>query len=362
MALPFLSQKAKRPEQVLALDLGRRSIKGVLVHRKNESYALQRYVLRDVPATDKAGDAAALSGHLKAILHSLGVKPKAFALALGVDDSILKHAELPLMLPHDLRLTLMTPAGAKKFLQDDLSGYLYDCFPLPKVLPKPGTAVPPPKTPPSSVSRFLVGGARRSQVETLLAAAKTAGLPASHIAPGAIGPMNAFEFAQKDAFEKEIVALIDIGYRNSAITIVMNRELAFHRPITNGGDRITQAVAETLNITPEEAEGIKIGLAEDEHVQSAIRSVISSIGMEFRASIDFFEHQNDKTVSQVYVSGGSARSEFILQTLQEYLMVPCKVWNPLSFMTMSVPADQVADLDHIAPQLAVAVGAAMSVF
>jgi Tfp pilus assembly PilM family ATPase len=89
--------------------------------------------------------------------------------------------------------------------------------------------------------------------------------------------------------------------------------------------------------------------------------LLAPLGRELRASIDFFEHQQDRTVSQVYVSGGSARSDYILETLQTELMAPCVRWNPTQSLTLSLPANQGEGIEPCAPQLAVAVGAALAV-
>jgi Tfp pilus assembly PilM family ATPase len=80
-----------------------------------------------------------------------------------------------------------------------------------------------------------------------------------------------------------------------------------------------------------------------------------------RASVDFFEHQQDRTVSQVYVSGAAARSDYLLQSLQTDLMVPCAAWNPVASLSPSLAAQQMAALEQTAPMLTTAVGAALSV-
>ena len=90
--------------------------------------------------------------------------------------------------------------------------------------------------------------------------------------------------------------------------------------------------------------------------------LLTPLGRELRASIDFFEHQQDKAVSQVFVSGGSARSDFILQSLQAELIAPCQSWNPASFLKLSLPPQQAAEFEQVAPHLAVAVGAAVTAF
>jgi Tfp pilus assembly PilM family ATPase len=113
-----------------------------------------------------------------------------------------------------------------------------------------------------------------------------------------------------------------------------------------------------MNISYAEAEGIKVGMPSE--VQSALESVLMPLGRELRASIDFFEHQQDRTVSQAFVTGGSARSELILQTLQHELMIECKTWNPTSFLEINLSNEQKAEIDQVSSQLAVAVGTALS--
>jgi type IV pilus assembly protein PilM len=180
------------------------------------------------------------------------------------------------------------------------------------------------------------------------------------VVPGLIGPVNAFELAMPAIFAKEVVALVDIGFKNTSICLLQEGELVLSRVVAIGGDRVTNGLAESLGISYAEAEGIKVGMPGE--VQSNMESLVTPLGRELRASIDFFEHQQDKAVSQVFISGGSARSELVLQILQEELMAECKTWNPVGSMEMALPPQQVAEIEQVAPQLAVAMGAAAAAF
>jgi type IV pilus assembly protein PilM len=157
-----------------------------------------------------------------------------------------------------------------------------------------------------------------------------------------------------------VVALVDIGFKNTSICLVQEGELILSRVVGIGGDKLTNGLAESLGISYAEAEGIKVGMPAE--VQSNLEALVLPLGRELRASIDFFEHQQDKTVTQVYVSGGSSRSEFIMQLLQTELMAECKPWNPLSFLQMDLPPQQAGEVEQVAPQLAVAVGSAVAAF
>jgi len=178
--------------------------------------------------------------------------------------------------------------------------------------------------------------------------------------PALIAPINAFEMAMPAVFAKEVVALVDIGFKNSTICLLQQGDLILSRVVGIGGDRLTEGLAEAMRISYAEAEGIKIGMPHE--VLPSLEPLVRPLGRELRALIDFFEHQQDRQVGQVYVCGGTARSDCILQILQAELMVDCKRWNPVAKLQLALPPEQVAEVEHVMPQLAVAVGCAVAAF
>jgi hypothetical protein len=50
----------------------------------------------------------------------------------------------------------------------------------------------------------------------------------------------------------------------------------------------------------------------------------------------------------------------ILQMLHSELMLECKTWNPTSFLQLALPGQQAVEVEHIGPQLTVAIGAALT--
>src|SRR5437899_8412885 len=161
-----------------------------------------------------------------------------------------------------------------------------------------------------------------------------------------------------EVFSKETVALVDVGFKNTSICLLLEGDLLLSRVVGIGGDKLTNGLAEALGISYAEAEGIKVGMPTE--VQSHLESLLLPLGRELRASIDFFEHQQDRTVSQVFVGGGCARSEFIVEALQAEMMIPCQRWNPLGAVQLRLPEAQTGEIEQIAPQLGPAVGAAVA--
>jgi len=352
MALPFFdSGSRKRPDQILAVDLGSRTTKAVHVQRRGEGFALCRYALLDAPIFEKTLSADLLSEHLRVVSQALDTKVKLLVLAMGLNDAVVRHVEMPRMSVEDMRLVLKH--NSRNYLQQDLPNHVFDCH-----IATPRERAEPVKAPAGQKQKTLVVGAKKQLVDDYLEGARNAGLTAEFIVPGLIGPVNSFEMAVPEVFAREVVALVDIGFKCSSICILQEGELILSRVVGIGGDRMTMALSETMNISYAEAEGIKVGMAAE--VQPALDSILTPLGRELRASIDFFEHQQDRPVPQAYITGGSSRSDSILQTLRNELMIECKTWNPVTGLQMALPPQQTTEIEQVAPQLAVALGAALA--
>lgn len=352
MALPMLnSAKTRKHDQILAVDLGSRTTKAIHLRRRGDSFVLSRFALMDAPIFDKTMSSDMLTEHLRSVTQALEAKTKLVSLTTSVNDAVVRHVELPRIPLDDMRMILKH--NSRNYLQQDLANHVFDCHMLPSGITEATKAgAPIPK------QKVLVAGGKQQMIDEYVAGTKSAGLIADQIVPGLIGPVNAFEMAMPEPFSADVVALIDIGFRSSSICILQQGELILSRVMNLGGDRLTAAVAEAMNISYAEAEGIKVGMASE--VQPALESVLVPLGRELRASIDFFEHQQDRPVATAYLTGGSTRSDFIVQILQQELMIETRTWNPASFLKLELPPQQASEIEQVAPQLAVAIGAGIA--
>jgi type IV pilus assembly protein PilM len=342
----------------MAVDLGSRTTKAVLLERRGDLLALTRCALVDAPIYDKKMSVDLLSDHLKSVAEALGNPTKFITLAIGLDDTMVRQVELPQIPVSDMRMVLRN--NSKAYMQQDLPNYVFDCYIFPPRLEN-GKPVEMPKV--SGIGpklKVLAAGAKQSALNDFQTAIKNAGLTPDCIVPGLIGPANAFELALPQVFANESVALVDIGFKQTSICILDHGELVLSRVVAIGGNRLTTGLAEAMGVTYAEAEGAKVGMSPE--AKSAIEMQVLPLGRELRASLDFFEHQQDRPVSQVYVSGGTARSEMILQMLHSEMIVECKTWNPTGFLQMALPGQQAVEIEHTGPQLTVAVGAALAAF
>jgi Tfp pilus assembly PilM family ATPase len=144
------------------------------------------------------------------------------------------------------------------------------------------------------------------------------------------------------------------------------------RVVNIGGDKLTAGLAEAMNITYADAEGVKLGLVPRNKSESggeiaamemqvtAFDAQVAPLGRELRASLDFFEHQQDRAVSQIFVSGGAAKSEMFLEMLRAEMIAECRTWNPTTFLQLALPGQQAVEIEHVGSQLGVAIGAALA--
>jgi len=358
MGLPFTNSRARKRDQIIAIDLGGRSTKAVHLQRKGDRFVLTEYVIIDAASHEKPVAPDVLGEHLKEISRRLSTKSRHLTLALGVNDTVFKQTELPLMAPADLRQ--MLKYNTKSYLQQDLPDHVFDShYVLNSQTSRPADGAKS-ATGGTQKQKALVGGAKRQTIEDVSTAIKNAGFIPEQIVPSLIGPVNAFELAEAEAFAKDVVAVVELGFKNSTIVILNAGEIMLSRVVAIGGDQFTNGLAEQLGTSYQEAENIKIGMPGE--VQEKLEPAIQPLGRELRASIDFFEHQQDATVSKVYLSGGSARSEFVVQTLQNELTVPCEVWSPFKSLQLGLSPEKMGEVEQVSPQLTVAIGAAAASF
>jgi len=349
MTTPSFLTKSKRRNQILAIDLGSRATKAVLLDRRQDSFCLSRYSITDAPIYEKGLPQGLLTEHLRSVVELMAPKTRQVCVAVGAEDSILRSTEMPLLPVNDMRQ--MLKFNAKNYLQQDLRDYVFDCYIVPpsgKNQQEAGKA--------ATKYKVWVGGARREWLTNLEGAVKAAGMSADQVTLTVLGPINALELAEPEVFAKEVVALVDLGFRTSTISILNAGDLCLNRTVEIGGDKLTTGLSEAMGISYAEAEGIKIGMPKE--VETHLQPLISPLGRELRASMDFFEHQCERTVGKALLSGGAARSEIILQLLQAELGVVCQLWSPTAAMHLSLAPQQMTEIEQVSGQLAVALGAA----
>jgi type IV pilus assembly protein PilM len=337
---------AKAPTSVIGVDLGRYSLKSVLLQKKGPN----RFVLTHYAAhtyNEPADSADILGRHLKSLLKEMGGSAKACAVGVSSPESlirIIEQPETPVYLLRDaLRLNGMV------LLNQDCRDFVLDCDRIPTndQSAEPGAL---------GHKRYLVGGLPRSQVTLVGSAVEQSGNEISVLQIAPICAFNAFEFAYEEIFNNQAFFLVDIGHTSSTVMVGVKRELVLVRTIEFGGKALVEALT---GLSGEGREAVLQALEqEDEVMVEYTRVALNALIREIQNSIGFLEHRHEETISKVFVSGGPAKSHTLLKVLAEELGLPCESWSAVAKCESALSAERAATLAQDSLDLNVACGAA----
>lgn len=337
---------AKAPNSVIGVDLGRYSLKSVLLQRKGGNrFVLTHYATQVV--SEPIDTAETLGKQLKSLFKEMGGSSKACALGVSNPDALIRIIEQPETPPDILRDALRL--NGMVLLNQDCKDFVLDC----DRIPTSATSAEPDVL---GRKRYLVGGLPRTQVTMVGSAVGHTGNDINVLQLAPICAFNAFEFAYEDVFNNQAFFLVDIGHTNSTVLVGLKRELVLVRNIDFGGKALIEALTA---LSGEGREAVLQALdQEDEVMVEYSRVALNALVREIQNSIGFLEHRHEETISKVFVSGGPAKSPTLLKVLSEELGLPCESWSAVSKCESTLPADRTAALAKDNLDLNVACGAA----
>jgi len=349
---------ARRGDSVIGIDLGKHAFKAVSLKRKSDSrFVLTGFAIREVPEQFESTDQ--LTQELKSLLRDVGGGAKACALAISDPASLLRIVEQP-RTPVDLLRNALRLNGLL-VLNQECKNFVLDVAPVTSngnvgdesIEGSSNVAVQGAVV---TTTKYLVGGMLRPVVKQISEAMSKARVPVEILQLAPICSFNAFEYAYTQVFNEDAFLLLDMGHLQSTVLIGSKGELVLVRSIDYGGKEFTEALTaegaldtNAARIMVHEGDG---GMAE------ICRASLGRLANEVRSSIGFFEGQREESISRIFVSGGLARAEMVLQTLSDALGLPCEIWDPLETCEVALPAGKRQALPSEFVSLNVACGAA----
>jgi Tfp pilus assembly PilM family ATPase len=206
-------------------------------------------------------------------------------------------------------------------------------------------------------TKYLVGGMLRPIIKQISAAISKARLAVDILQLAPVCSFNAFEFAYPEVFANEAFLLLDMGHLQSTVLIGSKSELVLVRGIEYGGKALMQALTAEGALDPDAA-WLMIQQG-DEGMVEICRGSLGRLATEVRNSIGFFEGQREQNINRIFVSGGLARAETVLQILSDELALPCEIWDPLETCEVALPTAKRQALPNEFVSLNVACGAAL---
>lgn len=275
---------------------------------------------------------------------------KDVVVGVGNQRVLVRDLDLPVMPLPQLRASL--PFQVQDLLPVAVEDTLMDYFPT-------GTA----NGPHGPVYRGLLVAATKETVKANTSAVVLAGLRPMMV------DLNAFALARVQArgeLADSTIALVDIGARVTNLVVVDHGQPRFVRILPSGGQDVTDAVANAMNISVEESEALKreIGIGhagppERAMAAQAISDVTSALIEAIRNTLVYYSSSNPGgAVQEVFVTGGGAFLPGLGQFLSSSTRLPVAVGQPLATLRV---ARTLGDLSVLQSVLAVPLGLAFGV-
>ena len=342
---------AKPPSSAIGIDIGRHSIKAVLLARRGSNrVAVTHFAVR--PLAQEGRTVEVLAAGLKGLLQDLGATCKVGGIAISTADSMVRIIDQPAMPPALLRDALRL--NGVSLLNQDCKDLVLDCDLIPSSEPAQEGAPNPNKT-----VRYVVGGLPRVRVQEIHEASVKSKTPTSRLQVTPISVFNAFEFSNEETFNNQAFVLVDIGHVSTTVIVGVKKELILVRALEFGGHSFVEELIchgasgyEEIMSQLEQEEVLTV-----ENARLSLTELVRSIS----SSIGFFEARREEAIPRVFVCGGMAKSPMILKILTEELQLPCESWDPFAKCEISVSSKNKELLLKEGPVLSAACGVAAEI-
>jgi len=230
----------------------------------------------------------------------------------------------------------------------------------------------------------LAAVAKNKAIQERITLLKQAGLKlaAIDVVPSAL--LNSFK--ANNTWEKdEVIALVDIEASSTHLAIIKNAKLKFSRKIAFGGDTITRALKERLNLpslesalerrrkygitekssekeTEQDRLEVKQGKEEAYQVSQIIKIELGKLVNELQLSFNSYQAQFlEEKIDRIVLSGGTAKLKNLDKFLSANLKVPLEIEKPLDKILVEpyLKKKKYEKLHLFSPSLNIATGLAL---
>ena len=341
----FSSKKAG-----FGLDVGSSAVKLVQLKEGSTGFALETFAIVLLPP-DAIGegmikDPPVVVDAIKEVVGKARVKTKDAVLSISGRELIMKKIQLPKVTAKELDDAIMLEAEHHINLPID------DVYLDHQVVGRsPGQG--------GTMDVMLVAF-KKTKINEYVAVVEEAGLTPVVVDVDAFALQNQYEMNSPET-ATEAVALIDIGASIMKTNVLRAGATIFARDIPFGGNNYTQAIAQRLSISFEQAEAAKLGKdvgVKWETLVPPLEAVSRDLSLEVQRTFDYFASTAEsERIGKIVLAGGCAQ----LPGLNEYLSsnwgIPVELARPLE--RIQVAPIYAGDVSALAPALAVAVGLAL---
>jgi len=345
----------RKAKNLVGLDIGSSAIKVIELRQKGQSYELMNLGMetlgQDTVVDGQIMDALSVADSIGKIFAEKRIKTRNVATSVSGHAVIVKRVTVAAATSEELLNAV--PYEAQQHIPFDMTDVNLSYQAL-------GVA------PGGSGTEVMLVAAKRDKILNQTNVLSQAGKLPLVVDYDGFAAYNAFELNYAVPPE-EMAALLNIGASIMNIVIARGTNPLFTRDASVGGNQYTDTLQKEFDLSFEDAEKLKqgedIGNIAPERKLAQLRSVTEVLMLEVQKTFDFF-HQTTSTdkIQHLYVSGGTARIEELIDQLKAEFDVPVEIINPFQRIVVDSGKFDLGYVNEIAPRMSVAVGLALRSF
>ena len=360
----LIQRLKEKPRRLLSLDFGRSFVKIIYIEIKQRNFKLLNYDLKKLSIGEDNKTEAV--NFINNFLKTNFINERQVCLSISDLASIyINDVSLPVIprreIPEALKWQL------KQEVPFDLDSALFDWQVIKESTDQEG----------AKKNDILFVTVKREIVDRYLSIVRECNLFPISISSAPFNYANLLAYYAED--ERHIQAVLDIGYKETALSIYKNNKLNFVRLLPFSSDKLTQALTSTLfsdrekfALSYEKAEEIKeaVGIPQDDsivlednitggQIRSLMRFFLEDLIKELRRSFNYFiSNYKEQEPAILYITGGGGN----LKNLDVYLrgelnINVCKLFLPECIDTQAITKEK---LNKVQNQIINAIGAVLA--
>jgi type IV pilus assembly protein PilM len=320
--------------RILGLDIGRDTIRAVEVENAEKARPVAvRYAEAPLPPeavrSGEVREINTVAAAIRRLWTTGGFKTKNVVLGMGNQRVLARDLTVPKMGIVQIRESL--PFQVQELLPVPVADALLDFYPVSEGVGENGPVI-----------HGLLVAAIKESVMANVNAVRQAGLHPVHVD---LIPFALTRILVNGSLARGTVALIDIGASTTNVVITTAGVPQFVRMIPAGGEDITRALVNSLEISPPQAEGLKRqrGLAPvvggtdgDARAAAVIRESTNELLGSLRNTVNYFSNtRQNEPIQAIVLSGGGARLNGLPQALGELTHISVIPADPFASIELS---------------------------
>ncbi|CAN5815605.1 type IV pilus assembly protein PilM [soil metagenome] len=330
------------------LDIGSGMVKLVVIdHSKAEPeiiHVATSALMQDAIVEGEIMDPVLVAETVRGLIDNAALKRREVVAAVGGHDVIVKKIPMDRMSQTDAREVLRWEA--EQHVPFDMENVQLDFQIL------DGDAD-------SAQMAVLLVAAKRELIENRMSLMSDAGLEPAVIDVEAFALHNAFTHNYPDEREG-MIALANIGHETTNVNLLLDGAPVLVRDVPFGTRRLRETLQREHNMTAGQAEAVLQGAADPDALRALLqeRADELAVGIE-RAAAFIVAQSGGDGVSRVYLSGGGACVNGMVEAIAARMGVPAEVASPIQRLTVSPDVLLSVPMAQLAPLLMLPIGLAL---